>query len=107
MRDVIRPWRRSAESQGYSEHVATAVAVFGFAVVLAIAVACFALGTALLGGVYEDEYPWSWRLPAAVTALAFGVGAAVLVVGGPRPLMSVGRDERPSTPPDISARSYR
>ena len=84
MRDVIRPWRRAAGNQGYSEHVATAVAIFGFAVVLAIAVACVVLGTVLLGGVYEDEYPWSWRLPAAVAAFAFGVGAAVLVVRGPQ-----------------------
>ena len=84
MRDVIFRWRRSAEGQGYSEHVAIAVAVFGFAVILATAVACVALGTALVGGVYEDEYPWSWRLPAAVVAFAFGVGAAVLVVRGPQ-----------------------
>jgi hypothetical protein len=84
VRDVIHPWRRSAANHGYSEHVATAVAIFGFAVVLAIAVACVVLGTVLLGGVYEDEYPWSWRLPAAVAAFAFGVGAAVLVVRGPQ-----------------------
>ena len=51
----MRPWRQSAESQGYSEHVATAVAVFGFAVVLVISITCVALGIALVGGVYEDE----------------------------------------------------
>lgn len=84
VRDLIDPWRRSAGNHGYSGHVATAVAISGFAVVLAIAVACVVLGTVLLGGVYEDEYPWSWRLPAAVAAFAFGVGAAVLVVRGPQ-----------------------
>jgi hypothetical protein len=93
VRDVIHPWRRSTANHGYSEHVATAVAIFGFAVVLAMAVACVVLGTVLLGGVYEDEYPWSWRLPAAVAAFAFGVGASVLVVRGPRAFDFSGTDQ--------------
>ncbi len=95
VRDVIRPWRQSAENQGYSEHGATAVAVFGFAVVLVISITCVALGIALVGGVYEDEYPWSWRLPAAVTAFGFGVGAAVLVVRGPQAVDSRGAGQAP------------
>ncbi len=95
MRDVIRPWRRSAENQGYSENVATAVAVLGFTLVLVLAVACVWLGTALVGGVYEDEYPWSWRLPTAVTAFGFGVGAAVIVVRGPQVVEVRGTGQAP------------
>ncbi len=83
MGDLIGPWRRSAEKQGYSRRFATVAAVFAFTVVLGTAVAGFALGTALLGGVHQDAYPWSWRLPGAVIAFAFGAGAAVVVVKGP------------------------